>query len=364
MPSRFLLQLQREADLSSGEMTLLSAADVRSYSDLDSLTRSFPSIVELGVRLPHLSNIAARQVTATYSAIASQTLMLIQVKGGRAEPPSGTSWPVGARVPLSSQSGGSGPPPTPPPARLDLRMPQWAVRDQGQRGTCVAFGTTACFEHRRAGLNPPPTDFSEQFLYWAIKTTTSDPRPMQDGTSLQFARDAISQTGICEEALWPYSGVPLPNITGAGTNIPSANATANAKANAIAPTSYRQAPGAGAVLSALQQGRPVAISLPVFQDPIFPTGPTNWTTPSGWSYGRVLNPIPRSVVVGGHAVCVVGYEPDPDEPQGGYFIVRNSWGPIWASQAPSAGNSYSPEPGYGEIAASYVDAFLWELLDL
>jgi hypothetical protein len=69
-------------------------------------------------------------------------------------------------------------------------------------------------------------------------------------------------------------------------------------------------------------------------------------------------------VVGGHAVCVVGFEPDPEEPMGGYFIARNSWGTLWASLAPSPGDSHSPAAGYGEISASYVDAYLWELLQL
>ena len=63
-------------------------------------------------------------------------------------------------------------------------------------------------------------------------------------------------------------------------------------------------------------------------------------------------------------MCAVGFEPDPEEPTGGYFIIRNSWGTAWSSQAPSPGNTYSPGPGYGEVSATYVDAYLWELLVL
>lgn len=33
-------------------------------------------------------------------------------------------------------------------------------------------------------------------------------------------------------------------------------------------------------------------------------------------FGRVLDPQPSSVVIGGYAACIVGFEPDPTEPAG------------------------------------------------
>ena len=39
--------------------------------------------------------------------------------------------------------------------------------------------------------------------------------------------------------------------------------------------------------------------------------------------------------VGGHAICIVGYEDDVDVPGGGHYIFRNSWGPKWASNSAS-----------------------------
>jgi hypothetical protein len=92
-------------------------------------------------------------------------------------------------------------------------------------------------------------------------------------------------------------------------------------------------------------------------------GPSNWTTAVGLSYGRVLNPPARSVVSGGHCVCVTGFVPDPTEEVGGHFIIRNSWGTIWGASLPAAGYN-APEPGYGEVSASYVDMYCWELLQL
>jgi hypothetical protein len=122
------------------------------------------------------------------------------------------------------------------------------------------------------------------------------------------------------------------------------------------------------VLGLLGKNRPVAVTLPVFKDPLGRTD--NWNTRVARTYGRVINPPPTSLAVGGHAVCVTGFRPDAAEPHGGYFVFRNSWGVSWASTAPAsavlggAGTYFSPEPGYGDISASYVDSYLWEVLQL
>ena len=81
----------------------------------------------------------------------------------------------------------------------------------------------------------------------------------------------------------------------------------------------------------------------------------------GTLYGRVLDPPPTSVVAGGHAVCVTGFEPDASERVGGWFIIRNSWNNGWATQSPAPGY-YSPEIGYGQISATYIDQYLWEMM--
>jgi hypothetical protein len=80
----------------------------------------------------------------------------------------------------------------------------------------------------------------------------------------------------------------------------------------------------------------------------------------------VLNPPPTAVASDGHAVCVTGFHPDALEPKGGYFTFRNSWDIVWGAQAPSpAASGYcAPEPGYGDISATYVDDYIWEIFQL
>jgi Papain family cysteine protease len=351
--SDFVERISQQLGLLPIEIAVLRSSGVQSFEDIDSLLRNFPSIENAGVRVPRLSSAVVRQTGAHFSALAANISKPLTrpVLGFGAAHPKGAQSAPGTRVPIPPASAGSAPPPPPPGAsaagKIDLRPPNWRVRNQGSRGTCVAFATTACVEHYIGSPGVPP-DLSEQFLYCTIKTKTSDPRKNADGTLLEYARDALSAYGICDESLWPYVGASIAgNISQAGGGNPSAPATAAAASHCYTAGSYQifnaSGSGAQAVLNLLQNGQPVAITLPVFTDPAVPNGPDNWGTASGWAYGRVLNPPPTAIATDGHAVCVVGYEPDPTEPTGGYFVFRNSWDVTWANQTPSPGNSYSPE---------------------
>jgi hypothetical protein len=364
--SQFLYMFRDEAGLSDVEFAVLAAADVRSYEDVDSLTRWFPSIHTLGVDLPRLSSAANKRISGAYLATAATIPARNSSIGMGANPPPGgpPRPPTGAPIPLGSPSSG----PTPAFAAIDLRKQQWPIRNQGQRGTCVAFAATACVEYLQ-GAARAPSDRSEQFLYWAIKTATNDLWPNLDGSSLVFADEALRGSGICGSPLWPYNPVPGGTVHQGDVGNPSQQARGDAASNRYSSTVQPQnAPsGAAALLhSRLLQGRPVAITLPVFRDLLITDGTTNWTDGSSWTYGRVLNPVPTSVCIeeGGHAVCVVGFQPDANEPCGGYFIFRNSWDTAWGALSPSPGNTNAPEPGYGEVSATYIDKYLWELLQV
>jgi len=367
MAEDFVQQIANQLNLLDEEVMVLRTADVRSFEDLDSLIHDFPTIHTLGVRIPYLSAMASPRVSQSYARAKAR-----RSAGGRppaihgALHPPRANWAPGTTVPIPPSLGSAklGAPTGP----ITLPITSWPVRNQGQRGTCVSFAATACAEHKQhQASSTGPLDHSEQFLYWAIKTKTADPSPKIEGTYLEFARDALANVGICLESHWPYVPTYMPNnVSHSGNGNPSPNALGAAARNTHNSATYQvftsSGQGAAWVLAALQTGRPVAISLPVFRDPHSRRSPDNWTTNSGLLYGRVISPPPTAVVTSGHAVCIVGFVPDAIEPMGGYFIFRNSWGTQWASLAPSHGNSNSPAPGYGEVAATYVDNYLWELL--
>jgi len=273
---------------------------------------------------------------------------------------------AGAHASASGPGGGSSSPPSRPshPPNLDLRIPGWSVRNQGDRGTCVAHALAACREHAElvTGTKPDGLDLSEQFLFWAAKQ--HDPASDDDGTRLEYGAQALAQNGVCPDVDWPYDGTVRATVTHADPpHIPSA--TARTKAQQFCrPIGHLQSGGNAALVLRLLTSRraPVAITLPVFADPVA-SSRDNWNTPVAQQYGVVINPPPTSVAVGGHAVAIVGYVSDRAEPNGGYFIFRNSWGSDWARGAPSA-NRHTPEPGYGQVSASYVEEYLWEVCAL
>jgi Papain family cysteine protease len=288
-----------------------------------------------------------------------------------AEHAPGVPWQPGSTVGLPEQPAMIAEPPWIAETRaIDKRstLPPWPARDQGQRGTCVAFALTALREHLAFETGGALPELSEQFLYWATKSKTADPRPASDGTWIRFCRDALAQEGVCRESLWPYNGVMRPgNVAQENPGVDPSNASrADAATKKHAATTYTKgsaaAGSAAELLRELQSCRPLAIALPVFRDALRPAG-TNWNSPVGTLYGKVLDPPPTSVVTGGHAVCVTGFQPDPTEPAGGHFIVRNSWGTSWGSRLPTAGY-FGPEAGYGQVSASYVEGFLWEMCRL
>jgi C1A family cysteine protease len=68
--------------------------------------------------------------------------------------------------------------------------------------------------------------------------------------------------------------------------------------------------------------------------------------------GNIPMPLPFSLLKGGHAMCIVGYDFDPDVPGGAGLIVRNSRGTGWAPRSAIA-------PGYGVLPFPYVEQYGW-----
>lgn len=247
---------------------------------------------------------------------------------------------------------------------------RWIAKDQGRRGTCVSFATSACLEHAHQLAHQR----SEQFLHWAIKTRRHENPEIEDcGTYLKWAAAATCADGVCTESYWPYDARKRPPDWGHANPGPSAAAIANANDNRTDPSalwvsSRWDAAGwasnpAQRLYERLKQGSPVAVSLLVYQF----DGETNWTQASA-AYGEVIDPVEGEpwVAAGGHAVCVVGYKVDRLAAGGGVFVFRNSWGQRFGQRLPDPGRGryHGPRPGYGQVSAAYVCQNAFELLQV
>jgi hypothetical protein len=339
----------------------IASAGAADHAELYALLVQFPSIArDPEVSLAEASEFAATRLsTAAMASLVEQSTEVAQFATG-ALPPAQSWVSDGFQLPASGE------PPVQVVHQPDAvgHCPPTPVRDQGQRGTCVAHAVVACAERHWGAL-----DLSEQLLFWAAKLHGGDPYPQQDGTFLRCAERALQGTGVCAEAHWLYNGGVQPgDVThSASGGVPTVAALADAATRRHAGSQY-------ADVSALHGGKasgliqevaagPVAISVPVFYDPL--SRVSNWSWLNAVRYGHVLDPTHFSVVSGGHAVCVCGFVPDAGAPGGGWFVFKNSWSTNWNSgAAPPPPGHPSVAMGYGYLSAAYVDRFLWERLRL
>ncbi|MBV9153447.1 MAG: hypothetical protein JO204_16900, partial [Alphaproteobacteria bacterium] len=191
-------------------------------------------------------------------------------------------------------------------------------------------------------------------------------------TRLGYAKSVLASHGICREAICRDGD--LPSGAPPEGSAPSRAARREAADNLIPDGDYWYFPDPSArssgiarrVYDLLADGRPVAIALPEFSHSRG-SSVTNWYNPTSWSSGIVADPPEGHLVsssgglsVSGHAVCVIGFEPDP---AGGWFLFRNSVGKDWAYLfgEPNAAVPDVPSSGYGAISARQVEAFCWEM---
>jgi C1A family cysteine protease len=210
------------------------------------------------------------------------------------------------------------------------------VKNQGNRGACVAFATLAAYEFElvKAGALQR---MSEQFQYWNCKRT--DGIPNSSGTWLGVSYPLLKRDGVCDDATWPYNPNVINGNEGQGPPPPGAQLAALAHRQAaitqLAPTDVED------LKAALANNHCVSFSVPVFN--------SWWRSTAVANSGDITMPIPGEVRAGGHAMCLVGYVDDATVAGGGRFILRNSWGTSWGINSPHG-------KGYGTIPYAYLAA--------
>jgi hypothetical protein len=220
----------------------------------------------------------------------------------------------------------------PPNVNLRDRMPP--IRNQENRGTCVAFACTAVREYLLGEEASAQGDLSEQFLYWGCKE-----RDGYDGsgTWIRVGMEVLKDMGICVEQVWPYNPNRMPNNEGQGP--PPDGAVEAADAYLVDESAKLHARWVDDLRQTLVDGYPIAFAVPVY---------TYWFTDPIRNTGDIRLPLSTDNKEGGHAMCMVGYEDDDDVPGGGYFYVRNSWGEGWGNQSPIG-------PGHARIPYAYME---------
>jgi len=232
------------------------------------------------------------------------------------------------------------------PAAVDLRAWCSEIEDQGNLGSCTAnagVGLYEFFERKAYGRH---IDASRLFLYKATRNLlgwTGD-----TGAYLRTTMGALRLFGTVPEKYWPYAIADFEKD-------PPPFCWAFAE-NFQATTYYRlDPPGISRqeVLARIKTN--LAAKLPsMFGFTVYSS------IAQAAARGEIPFPTAGERVLGGHAIVAVGYDdakkirnsnPGGGETNGA-FLIRNSWGTDWASQAISSQGE--PMPGYGWFPYEYV----------
>lgn len=199
----------------------------------------------------------------------------------------------------------------PPKVSLRERIPP--VFDQGQLGSCTANALLGAF-----GFIHPGFIGSRLQVYY-------DERQMEGtvsfdaGAEIRDGVKVLNQLGAAPESEWPYDIARF-------TAPPPARIMADAAAHKV--VSYSRLTTEDDMRQCLAAGFPFVIGFTVYES---------------FESGKVANsgvvPLPDldEKVLGGHAVCVIGY--DEHGPAGDCWEVRNSWGTGWGDH----GNFWMPK---------------------
>lgn len=201
------------------------------------------------------------------------------------------------------------------------------IRNQGDLGSCVAFGicrAVEVLEQTRLGRHQRK---SPLFLYWNAR---DDSGLLEQGDTGLAIRDGIKSAatfGICSESLWPYS-------INRYQRQPSLKAFIQATNHQI--THYIRLTSLEQIKAFLRVGLPVVFGFLCFES-IDSVGRDGW----------VPMPKPRESNVGGHCVLAEGFDDSLKPPSyigtqtPGAIIFANSWGQSWG------------DGGYGYLPYAY-----------
>lgn len=195
------------------------------------------------------------------------------------------------------------------PSSVDLRPQCPPIEDQGQLGSCTSFAVGAAIRYARKKEGLPDFVTSHLFLYYNSRamegTVNSDA-----GAQIRDVVKSANRQGDCPESEWPY------NIS-QFTVKPPAQCYADAlKDRALSYQRVQQS--LSQMKACLASGYVFVAGISVYE---------SFESDEVAKTGMVPMPQPGEQLLGGHAICVVGFNDATQK-----FTCKNSWSSSWGDQ--------------------------------
>jgi C1A family cysteine protease len=214
------------------------------------------------------------------------------------------------------------------PKKIDYTDRMSKVSDQGMEGTCVGFATVdGVKEYQERKEWRRDVQLSVRYVYANAKKI--DGFPDVEGTTIRAAMKILKKKGVPPEKCWPYRPYQKDK--------PWKNA--NRLASKYKITRYVRLESLQEMKESLAVNGPFAAGVLVFDC---------WDRVK--KSGRIPMPGKGDMCVGGHAICVVGYD---DKKK--LFKFKNSCGAEWGKK------------GYGYLSYAYMEEYMldaWSAKDV
>ncbi len=197
------------------------------------------------------------------------------------------------------------------PVKFSRRGEYGPIRDQGRYGSCVGFASAAVKDNQESRNYSETIVTSPLFIYATCKKM--DGIPNTEGTYPRVAMKVLEKYGVCLEEKFPYSKMRWPKI-------PQIPEEAKKEAEEFRIGAYSRVQTIDEVKQAVVREGPVLGAVLVCD---------NFQSPDTGGFIEM----PKGKVLGGHAICVIGYDDNlKHKKHTGFFEVRNSWGKSWGDK--------------------------------
>ena len=178
-------------------------------------------------------------------------------------------------------------PAIPVPLSVDYTSQMTPVRDQQDEGTCVAFASVVGVkEYEDQKEYRKLIELSPRYVYSLCKQF--DGAPEEEGTYPRIAMKMLLHYGVCPESLWPYR----PHQT--NDHKPGADL----KAKTYRIKAYARLKSLLEMKRSLMVNGPFLAGVKVFK---------SWLGKKVQKTGLIPMPKRKEGFIGGHAVCIVGF---------------------------------------------------------